>query len=187
MTTVLAISGSLRAGSYNTALLHAFTELAPAEVEVEILDPAELKALEPYDQDDDGEVPPPHAAVLRAKIAAADVLLIATPEYNGTLPGQLKHVIDWGSRPRGDSAALYAKPVAVVSTSPSDYGALWAGEAARKALGIAGARVLAEIDLSVGGVIAKFDAENVLVDEELRGRLTELAHQLASHHKALVG
>jgi chromate reductase len=186
MTTVLAISGSLRKGSYNTALLHAFAELAPADVEVQILDPAELKALEPYDQDDDAGSPPPHAAALRAQIAAADVVLFATPEYNGTLPGQLKHVIDWGSRPRGEAAALYGKPAAVISTSPSDYGALWAGEAARKSLGIAGARVLSEIDLSVGGVVAKFDAENVLVDEQLRGRLAELAHQLASHHKALI-
>ena len=186
MTKILAISGSLRAGSLNTAVLRAAGAHAPEDAEYELLDPAELKALEPYDQDDDNDNVPPHAAALRTKIAEADVLVIATPEYNGTFPGQLKHAIDWGSRPRGETAALYAKPVAVISTSPSDYGALWAGDAVRKSLGIAGARVISEIDLAIGGAMSKFDADGALVDEELGGRLSELVHQLASHHKAQV-
>ncbi len=186
MTTVLAISGSLRRGSLNTAVLHAVAERAPEAVSVEVLDPAELKQLEPYDQDDDVEAAPTHAAALREKIRDADVVLIATPEYNGTLPGQLKHVIDWGSRPRGETAALYAKPVAVISTSPSDYGAQWAGESARKALEIAGAHVISEIDLAIGGAVSKFSDAGELIDDELHGRLSELLDQLASHHKAPV-
>lgn len=187
MTKVLAISGSLRKDSLNTALLRAVAERAPEDVSVEVLDPAELKALEPYDQDDDNDTVPAHAAALRDKLHAADVVLISTPEYNGTVPGQLKHVIDWGSRPFGADAALYAKPVAVVSTSPSDYGALWAGEAVRKSLGIAGARVLSEIDLAIGGAASKFSETGELVDEELGGRLSEVLDQLGSHHKATVG
>jgi NAD(P)H-dependent FMN reductase len=187
MTTILAISGSLREGSWNTAILRAMAQHAPEGVTVDVLDPAELKALEPYEQDDDTDTPPAHAAALRAQLAAADVLLLATPEYNGTVPGQLKHVIDWGSRPRGEAAALYSKPVAVISSSPSDYGALWAGESARKALGVAGARVISEIDLAIGSVATKFDADGALIDEELRGRLAELVDQIAAHHKALVG
>jgi chromate reductase len=187
MTTILAISGSLRQGSWNTSVLRAAAKHAPDGVTIEVLDPAELKALEPYDQDDDTDTPPAHAAALRAKLHAADVLLIATPEYNGTLPGQLKHVIDWGSRPRGETAALYAKPVAVISTSPSDYGALWAGEATRKSFEISGARVIAEIDLAIGAIATKFDADGELIDAELRGRLIELVDQIATHHKALVG
>ncbi len=186
MTTVLAISGSLRQGSLNTAVLRAVAAHAPKDVRVEVLDPAELKALEPYDQDDDGDSAPPHAGALRDRIRDADVVLIATPEYNGTLPGQLKHVIDWGSRPRGETAALYGKPVAVISSSPSDYGALWAGESARKAFEIAGARVLSEIDLAIGGAMSKFSDTGELIDDELRGRLSELLDQLVSHHKAEV-
>jgi NAD(P)H-dependent FMN reductase len=185
MTTILAISGSLRQGSWNTSILRAAAEHAPDGVTVEVLDPAELKALEPYDQDDDTDTPPAHAAALREKLHAADVVLFATPEYNGILPGQLKHVIDWGSRPRGETAALYAKPVAVISSSPSDYGALWAGESLRKALGVAGARVISEIDLAIGGVAAKFDDAGELLDPELGGRLAELVDQIATHHKAL--
>jgi NAD(P)H-dependent FMN reductase len=188
MTKILAISGSLRRGSVNTAVLRAAGKHVSDGVEYEILDPAELKRLEPYDQDDDTDTGvPPHAAALRAKIAAADVLLFATPEYNGILPGQLKHLIDWGSRPRGETAVLYAKPVAAISVSPSDYGALWAGESVRKALGVAGARVISEIDLAIGGALEKFNADGELIDEELGGRLSDVIHQLAAHDKALVG
>jgi NAD(P)H-dependent FMN reductase len=187
MTNILAISGSLRQNSWNTSILRAAAQHAPAGITVDVLDPAELKALEAYDEDDDGDTPPPHAAALREKLHAADVVLFATPEYNGILPGQLKHVIDWGSRPRGETAALYAKPVAVISSSPSDYGALWAGESVRKALGVAGARVISEVDLAIGGVAAKFNETGELLDAELGGRLAELVDQLASYHKALVG
>jgi chromate reductase len=186
MTTILAISGSLRRDSLNTAALRAAAGRVPADVEYEVFDPAELKALEPYDQDDDTGNPPPHAAALRDKLSAADVLLVATPEYNGTVPGQLKHLIDWGSRPFGNGA-LKDKPVAVISTSLSDYGAVWAGEAVRKSFGIAGARVISEIDLAIGGAAAKFDENGQLIDEELADRLTEVIEQIAGHHKVLAG
>ncbi|HET9073772.1 MAG TPA: NAD(P)H-dependent oxidoreductase, partial [Solirubrobacteraceae bacterium] len=90
MTKIIAISGSLRAGSLNTAVLRAAASRAPEGVEVEVLDPALLKALEPYDEDDDdGLNAPPHATAVREKIQSADVVLISTPEYNGTVPGQL--------------------------------------------------------------------------------------------------
>jgi NAD(P)H-dependent FMN reductase len=186
MTRILAISGSLRQDSLNTAALRAAITHAPEGVAVELLDPAELKALEPYDQDDDHDSPPAHAVALRDRLTAADVVLIATPEYNGTVPGQLKHLIDWGSRPFG-AGALKDKPVAVISTSPSDYGALWAGEAVRKSLGIAGTRVIKEIDLAIGGAAAKFDDSGVLIDQELIEQLTAVLNQLAEHHRALVG
>ena len=75
------------------------------------------------------------------RIREADALLIATPEFNTTMPGQLKHLVDWGSRPYGPEAALYGKPVAVIGASKTDYGAMWAQDHLRKALGIAGARV----------------------------------------------
>jgi chromate reductase len=185
MTRVLAISGSLREGSFTTSVLRAAGRHAPDGVAYEVLDPAALKALEPYDQDDDSDSPPVGAAALRQTLRQADVVLIGTPEYNGTMPGQLKHLIDWGSRPRGETAALYAKPIAVISVSPSDYGAQWAGEATRKALGVAGAQVLEEIDLAVGGIMSKLGTDGELIDEELSGRLSELVHLLAAHHKAV--
>ena len=106
---VLAISGSLRAESYNTALARAAVELAPEGVFVDLYDG--LALLPPYDQDlDEGDVKPPAAALdLRERIEAADALLIVTPEYNGSIPGVLKNAIDWASaRHRG--CLLYTSP-----------------------------------------------------------------------------
>src|SRR5713101_6705754 len=94
---VLAISGSLRAGSHNTMLLRAAAEFLPKDVEFEIWEG--LKAVPPYDEDDDTDPPPPAVARLRAAIAGADAVMIATPEYNSSIPGQLKNALDWASRP----------------------------------------------------------------------------------------
>jgi len=141
---VLAVSGSLRADSYNTRLLEAAAAAAPAGVELELADPALIADLPLYDQDLDvpGELP---AAVerLRAAWADADAILFATPEYNGSVPGGLKNAVDWASRPRGD-AALVNKTVAVVGTSTGQFGAIWAQNDLRRVLGIAGARVVGE-------------------------------------------
>ena len=130
---ILAISGSLRAASHNTALLRAAADLAPAGVEVELYDG--LESLPPYNEDRDTELPPAEVAALRAAIAAADAVLLATPEFNGTMPGQIKHAVDWASRPYGDASALWGKPVAVIGASVTDYGAIWAQDHLRKALG----------------------------------------------------
>jgi chromate reductase len=176
---ILAISGSLRAASHNTALLQAAADLAPEGVEVELFDPAELEVLPPYNEDRDNELA--HAAVtdLRDQIASADAVLFSTPEYNGTIPGQLKHAIDWGSRPRSSDAALWGKPVAVIGASSADYGALWAQDHLRKALGIAGARVLEE-GLPVGRASEAFDEAGNLVDHEIRERLAEIVAELVT-------
>src|SRR6266496_1027324 len=96
---VLAISGSLRAASHNTALLRAAAGLAPSGVEVELF--TGLHQLPPYNEDHDTDAPAPEVTRLRAQIAGADAVLFSTPEYNGTLPGQLKHAVDWASRPYG--------------------------------------------------------------------------------------
>src|SRR6266540_2274390 len=94
---VLAVSGSLRSDSYNTKLLRAAGELLHDDVELELWDG--LKAVPPYDQDEDVEPAPAAVATLRAAIAGADAVLFATPEYNSSLPGQLKNALDWVSRP----------------------------------------------------------------------------------------
>jgi chromate reductase, NAD(P)H dehydrogenase (quinone) len=172
---ILAISGSLRAASHNTALLRAAAELAPAGVEVELYDG--LESLPPYNEDRDTDLPPVAVADLRSAIASADAVLLATPEFNGSMPGQMKHLVDWASRPHGNGSALWGKPVAVVGASVTDYGAIWAQDHLRKALGIAGARVL-DVELPVSRAQERFDADGVLVDLELRDRVAEIVEQL---------
>lgn len=135
---VLGLSGSLRRESHNTQLLLAAARLFPADTEFDFFE--RLKEIPHYDEDDE---PRPNDAVvaLREAIADADAVLIATPEYNGTLPGHLKTAIDWASRPR-ENAALRNKPVAVIGGSTGMFGAVWAQADARKALSSAGARVI---------------------------------------------
>jgi chromate reductase, NAD(P)H dehydrogenase (quinone) len=183
MTKVLAISGSLRRLSYNTGLLEAAMTNAPEGVDIELYQ--ELESLPPYNEDKDTDTPPPAVAELRRRITEADAILISTPEYNTTMPGQMKQVVDWASRPYGPGAALYSKPVAVVGVSVTDYGALWAQDHLRKALAIAGAR-LTDIDLSVGGAQTKFNEHAKLTDPETLGRLEEVLSALVSHHRSLV-
>src|SRR4051794_17274068 len=135
---VLGISGSLRRDSYNRALLRAAGELVEQHgVEFEVFDG--LKAIPPYDEDDDIGAGPAPAARFRQAIADADALLFATPEYNSSIPGVLKNAVDWASRPR-DANPLHNKPVAVIGASTGMFGAVWAQADPRKALGPAGGR-----------------------------------------------
>jgi chromate reductase len=180
---ILGISGSLRAASHNTALLRAAAELAPAGVDFELYQ--DLESLPPYNEDRDTDQPPAEVQRLRAAVEQADAVLIATPEYNTTMPGQLKHAIDWTSRPYGQDSALWGKPVAAVGASITDYGAMWAQDHARRALGIAGARVL-ETELAVAHADELFDADGRLTDLETRERLAELLQGLTDHHRSLV-
>jgi chromate reductase len=170
---ILAVSGSLRAGSYNTALARAAAELAPAGVEVELYEG--LGSLPHYDADVDGEETPAAVEDLRRRIAAADALLVVTPEYNGSVPGVLKNAIDWASRPR-EGAALQGKTVAIAGATTGNYGAIWAQQDLRKVLGIAGARVTAG-ELPVARAQHAFDESLRLVDGTVRERLE--AHLVA--------
>jgi chromate reductase, NAD(P)H dehydrogenase (quinone) len=181
MTKVLAIAGSLRRSSYNRGLLQAAAEHTPEGVELEIVD--DLESLAPYNEDREDDRPE-SAEALMARIQDADALLISTPEFNTTMPGQLKHLIDWGSRPYGPGAALYGKPVAVVGASQTDYGAMWAQDHLRKALGIAGARVV-DAELPVGRAQDRFDGEGALADLETAERLREVLDALVSHRHEL--
>jgi chromate reductase, NAD(P)H dehydrogenase (quinone) len=180
---VLAISGSLRAASHNTALLKAAAGLAPEGVEVELYQGLDL--LPPYNEDHDTGDPPARVADLREQIAEADALLISTPEYNGTVPGQLKHAVDWASRPHGQASALWGKPAAVIGASVTDYGALWAQDHLRKALGIAGARVL-DAELPVGKAQDRLAQDGELSDPETAERLSEILSALTDHGHQLL-
>jgi len=174
---VLAIPGSLRRSSFNRALLLNAAELAPEGVDVRLFE--DLKLVPPFDEDDETvERLPTVVADLRASVAGADALLIATPEYNSSIPGQLKNAIDWVSRPAG-SGAIRGKPVAVVGASTGAFGAVWAQAELRKVLGAAGARVI-EGDLAVGHAAERFDERERLTDEELRATLGELLDALVA-------
>lgn len=154
-------------------MLRAAAELLPPGVELELWDG--LKAVPPFDEDDERN-PAPALARLRAAIAGADALLISTPEYNSSVPGQLKNAIDWASRPFA-TAVLRNKPVSVVGASTSAFGAIWAQEELRKALAAAGARVV-EAELAIGHAHTRFDPDGRLVEHELREGLSEVAAAL---------
>jgi chromate reductase len=135
---VLGISGSLRRDSHNTELLRAAATLLPSGVEFELYDG--LRNIPPYDEDED-QSQLPAVAHLKEKIAAADVVLFATPEYNHSIPGHLKNALDWVSRPLADSP-LRKKPVAVIGASTGMFGAVWAQAELRKVLAAIGAKVI---------------------------------------------
>ncbi len=114
---IFGFAGSLRKGSFNKAILRAASELLPKDAELEMFD---LEGIPPFNQDSEQQ-PPERVREFKSKIRAADALLIATPEYNYSMPGVLKNAIDWGSRPYGDSA-FDDKPVAIMGASPGMIG-----------------------------------------------------------------
>jgi chromate reductase len=175
---ILAVSGSLRAGSFNTNLLRAAAEAAPEGVDVELFEPSALADLPLYDQDlDGGDVPEP-VQRLRDEWGSADAILFSTPEFNGSVPGGLKNAIDWASRPRLE-AALTNKTVAVASASTGQFGGMWAQADLRKILGIAGARVVGD-ELPVTRAQERFDHDGRLLDGELFERLRLLLETVAA-------
>jgi chromate reductase len=172
---ILGISGSLRSDSHNRRLLLEAAELLPADTELELF--GGLKAVPPYDEDDDAD-DEAHEAVreLRDAIARADAVLIATPEYNSSVPGQLKNAIDWASRPR-PAAVLHGKPVAVISASTGSFGGVWAQADLKKILRTAGARVV-EGEVAVPRAHVRLDEDGQLLDDELRERLVPILESL---------
>src|SRR5919199_1408123 len=167
---VLGISGSLRQDSFNSGLLRAAAGVLPPGVELEVFDG--LKAIPPYDGDDDVQPAPAPVAALREAIADADAVLVATPEYNASIPGVLKNALDWASRPHATNP-LRGKPTAVVGASTGMFGAVWAQAEARKVLSTIGARVV-DMELPVPEGDERFDAAGTLVDAEVREQLAEV-------------
>jgi chromate reductase, NAD(P)H dehydrogenase (quinone) len=172
---LLAVSGSLREGSFNTSLLRAALEAAPEGVELDLWEG--IGDLPLYDEDLDGDDAPESVRRLREDWAAADGILFSTPEYNGSVPGGLKNAVDWASRPKLE-AVLRNKPVAVVGASTGQFGALWAQQDLKRILGIAGARVVGT-EIPVARAHERIDNEGRLLDgevfEQLRLHLTTLA------------
>jgi len=172
---VLGISGSLRRDSYNRSLLLAASRLLSDDVEFELYDG--LKAVPPYDEDDDVDPAPAAVAHLRDAIAGADAVFFVTPEYNASIPGLLKNAVDWASRPLATSV-LRNKPVAVVGASTGAFGAVWAQAELRKVLATAGARVV-EGEVAVGHAHERL-VDGRLLDENLLEQLQEVVDALVA-------
>jgi chromate reductase len=180
---VLGISGSLRRDSHNTDLLRAAAALLPPGAELELW--GDLKAVPPYDADDD-EGPESRAESLRSlaeAIADADVVLFSTPEYNHSIPGALKNALDWLSRPLAESP-LRGKPVAVIGASTGLFGAVWAQAELRKVLSAIGARVV-DRELPVGLASDAFTEEGRLADPDLELVLADLLAELQGEVREL--
>jgi chromate reductase len=171
---VLAIPGSLRNDSYNAKLLYNSVELFPEDVVLDLW--GGLKNVPPYDEDDDGVDAPAAVAELRDAIARADAVLIATPEYNHSIPGQLKNAFDWVSRPIATNP-MRNKPVAVIGASTSAFGGVWAQAELRKVLGALGARVL-DIELAVPHAHERFDQFGRLTDGNFMEQLTAVVDSI---------
>jgi chromate reductase len=174
---VLGISGSLRRDSHNRRLLRAAAALLPPGAELVEFDG--LKAVAPFDEDDEAGAPPSGVAELREAIVQADAVVFVTPEYNGSIPGQLKNAVDWASRPTVETGALYRKRAAVIGASTGLFGAVWAQAELRKSLGLAGARVI-DRELPVGGADEAFSDDGTLADPDLQAALREILAELVS-------
>ncbi|MFE8991101.1 NADPH-dependent FMN reductase [Streptomyces iakyrus] len=173
---ILALVGSLRAGSHNRQLAEAAVKLAPEGAEVNLYEG--LAEIPFYNEDIDVEGSVPAAAArLREAANTADGLILFTPEYNGTIPAVLKNAIDWLSRPYG-AGALSGKPVAVVGTAFGQYGGVWAQDEARKSVGVAGGKVLEDVKLSIPGSVTRFAETHPADDAEVAQQLAEVVARL---------
>lgn len=177
-TTILTLVGSLRAESVNSKFAEVAAASAPEGTEVTTF--AGLEEIPFYNEDLDieGKVPA-KAAELRAAVAAADGILFITPEYNGTTPAVINNAIDWISRPFGQGAATGTK-AAVIGTAAGQYGGVWAHDDARKSLKIAGAEVLEEAKLAVGGSYQRFAEVEPKDDSEVVEGIKSVLASLAA-------
>lgn len=182
MMHILGLCGSLRKGSYNRRLLTAAANLLPDGATVEVFE--RLVDIPPYSEEIDGgslraELPTPVVVQeLRDAISAADAVLIVTPEYNASVPGQLKNVLDWASSPFPNNV-LRHKPTAVLGASTGEFGAVWAQAELRKILRAIGSQVL-DVELPVPQVHEIFTDDGRLTDPRVHSALGEVVRQLVS-------
>jgi chromate reductase len=173
---MLGISGSLRRDSHNDALLRAAAERLPAGAELVVYD--RLAEIPPYDEDVELDGVPEPVRELRDAIRAADAVLIATPEYNHSIPGQLKNALDWASRPAGKSA-LNGKPAATIGASTGMFGAVWAQAELRKVLGAMGGRVV-EAELPVAHAADLRQGSRLELEPDQAEQLDEILAELVA-------
>jgi chromate reductase len=169
---ILGISGSLRRDSYNTSLLHAAGELLPEGVTLEICNIADIPL---FNQDDEADTPE-SVRRFKVRIAAADALLIATPEYNASIPGVLKNAIDWASRP--PERVLDGKPGAILGAAPGQFGTIRAQLHLRQILTHVNMQLINKPEVYILQAKSKFDADGRLTDETSRGFVRDLLANL---------
>jgi len=172
MIKLVGISGSLRKGSFNTALLNAAAGLLPAETTLEV---RTLHGVPLYDADLEASMgTPPMVATLKEAFASADGILLSTPEYNSGIPGVFKNGIDWLSRPPADIPRLFAgKPIAVIGASPGGFGTILSQNAWLPVLRTLGTRPWFGGKLMVSRAGSIFDDAGALKDLAIRKQLQE--------------
>jgi len=179
MTRIIALSGSLRRASSNTALLRAAALAAPQGVSIDV---RTLHGIPLYDGDVEAAGVPETVLELRNAIKAADAVIIGTPEYNHSIPGVLKNGLDWISRPSGEGAKTFGgKPIAVMGATPGNGGTLLSQNALWTVLHAFGAHVWWGGALTVSQVHTAFDEHGQLVDAALKERLTKFIADFAAH------
>ena len=170
MTKIVGISGSLRKGSFNTSLLKEAARVAPDGVEIDV---ESIRGIPLYDADvEAAEGIPPRVQELKDAVAAADGLLIVTPEYNNSIPGVFKNAVDWMSRPPADIQKVFGnKPVALIGASPGGFGTILSQEAWLPVLRTLGTKPWFGAKLFVSRAGNVFDAEGTMTDETMKDML----------------
>jgi len=170
---ILGIAGSLRTDSYNRAALRAAQHLVPAGTQIETFD---LQGIPLFNQDNE-QPPPASVAALKARIRAADAILLVTPEYNYSMPGVLKNAIDWASRPYGDNA-WDGKPVAVMGASVGTLGTARAQYHLRQVFVFLNMHALNRPEVMIGNAAQRFDAQGNLTDTTTEDLIRQLLYNL---------
>jgi chromate reductase len=172
---VLSFAGSLRKGSYNKALIHAAIELAPQNVSIEIFD---LEGIPPFNQEFETN-PPSRVKEFKDKIRDSDALLIATPEYNYSVPGVLKNAIDCASRPKEDTP-LEGKPVAIMSASTGRLGGARAQYHLRQTFVFLNMHPVNRPEVMLSDATHNVDADGKVTNEQTRQLIRQLLEALAA-------
>jgi NAD(P)H-dependent FMN reductase len=183
MTRIIGISGSLRAGSYNTALLRTAATLMPPGATLDI---ASIRGIPLYDGDiESGEGIPAAVALLKDQIAASDGVLLVTPEYNNSMPGVLKNAIDWLTRPAADIAKVFGnRPIALIGASPGGFGTILAQEAWLPVLRTLGTRPWFGGRLMVSRAGTVFNEAGEMVDDKVKEQLRRYLNGFAEFAKS---
>ena len=175
MTKIIGIAGSLRAGSYNAALLRAAAVLMPSDATLEI---ATIRGIGLYDGDVEAATGIPAAVeLLKRQITGADGLLIATPEYNNSMPGELKNAIDWLTRPSTDIARVFGnRPIAIIGASPGGFGTILSQDAWWPVMRTLGVRQWFGGRLMVSRAGTVFNDSGEMIDDKAKAQLQQFLH-----------
>jgi NAD(P)H-dependent FMN reductase len=179
VATILGVSGSLRRGSFNTMLLRAAAEIAPAGTTIEI---GSIEGIPLYNQDVEDQGMPPAVAALKERVIATDGLLLVSPEYNNSIPGVMKNAIDWLSRPAKDVPRIFRdRPVGVIGATPGAGGTALAQIAWLAVLRSLGTAAWFGPRVTAARVRDMFDPEGRLVDETVRSQLQTFVNGFAAY------